>query len=120
MSNNGYLKIVGAKFVFLTKYFRILRFLIIIVYLFYLAVLTIDVFFAAEYVPSLDEVKIKFSPIKAKNEIINSIESYFSDRQDNLEKNLLKSQEYNPFLPYGNEPVNSANNLDNFEIKPIN
>lgn len=119
MSDKNYLKIIGAKLGFLTRYFRVFVFLFIIAYLFYLAALTINVFSVLEYEPTPGEAKIKFSPIKAKNEVINSIESYFSAKRDNLEENLSKTQEHNPFLPYKKENPDKSKNVSEPEIKSI-
>lgn len=120
MNNKSYLKIIGSKLGFFQKYFKVFRLLVIIIYLSYLALLIINVFSSLEYVPTVDEVKAKFSPIKAKNEIISSIEDYFSAKQDNLEKNLLKTREHNPFLPYEKEGLDNVNNIDNPEINIVN
>lgn len=106
MSNKNYFKNISAKVSFMAKYFRVFRLLVIIVYLFYLEILVVNVFSAIEYIPSVDEVKRRFSPIVAKNEVINSIERYFSEKENNLVKNLQEEDRNNPFLPYKTENLN--------------
>lgn len=117
MSNKKYFENITVKIGLIAKYFRVFRFLAIIAYLFYLGALMVNVFFAVEYIPSADEVKGKFLPVKAGNEAINSIESYFSAKQNNLGKNLLKTEGRNPFLPYENENPNSVKNIENSGTK---
>lgn len=120
MSKKSYLKIISVKLEFLAKYFRVFRLIVIIAYLTYLAMLIINVFNALQYIPNPGEVKIKFSPVKAKNDIINSIEGYFSAKQGNLEKNLSKIQERNPFSPYVKDDLENTDNTNSFSPSIIN
>ncbi len=110
MSSINYFKNIGAKVGFIAKYFRVFRLLIIIAYLFYLEILVVNVFSAVEYVPSVVEVKARFSPIMAKNEVINSIEGYFSEKENNLIKNLQKEARNNSFAPYETDELNIIDN----------
>lgn len=110
MSNKSYFENISAKVGFIAKYFRIFRLLVIISYLFYLEILVVNVFSAVEYVPSIDEVRGRFLPVMAKNEVVNSIERYFSDKENNLAKNLQKETRNNPFEPY---KINDLNNPAN-------
>lgn len=120
MSNKNYFKNFGAKFGFFAKYFRVFRLLIIFAYLFYLETLVVNVFSAVEYVPSIDEVKKRFSPIAAKTEVIDSIEKYFSDKESGLDGKLQKEIKNNPFSPHKTDVLNpssspsvSENNITN-------
>ncbi|MDP3056934.1 MAG: hypothetical protein Q8N37_00205 [bacterium] len=110
MSNKSYFENISAKFSFLIKYLRVFRLLVIISYLFYLEMLVVNVFSAVEYVPSIDEVKERFLPVMAKSEVVNSIEKYFSDKENNLAKNLQKEARNNPFQSY---KINDLNNPAN-------
>lgn len=120
MSNKNYFKNFGVKFGFFAKYFRIFRLLIIVAYLFYLETLVVNVFSAVEYVPGVDEVKKRFSPIAAKTEVIDSIEKYFSDKGNGLDEKLQKEIKNNPFSPHKTDVLNplsspsvSENNITN-------
>lgn len=103
MSNKNYFEIISARIVFVAKYARVFRLLLIIAYLVYLAFLIIDVFFALDYIPSLEDVRSRFTPIKARTETISSIENYFLDRESGLTENLQKEMIINPFMPYKTE-----------------
>lgn len=109
MSGKNYFENISAKVSSIAKYSGVFRLLAIIAYLFYLEMLVVGVFSAVEYIPSIDEVKGRFSPIKAENEIINSTEGYFSDKENNLDKNLQKEVKSNPFAPY---KINTPNPID--------
>lgn len=100
MSNKNYFENIGTKLGFIVKYFRFFRLVLIIAYLFFLATLVIDVFSAVEYVPGNNELKARFLPITAKNEVIGSIERYFLGRENSLDKNLQKELNNNPFSPH--------------------
>lgn len=107
MSNKNYFENISARISFIAKYFRVFRLLAIIAYLIYLETLVVSVFSIVEYVPSVDEVKAKFSPIAPKNEVINSIERYFFDKENDLAENLRVQAASNPFSSYNKtkEPV---------------
>lgn len=123
MNDKKYLKNIKTGLGFVVKYFRFFRLLIIIIYLFFLAILVVDVFTAVEYVPSVDEVKGRFSPITAKNDIIGSIEKYFLDRENNLTENLQKEAAKDPFAPQKIEnliPAESANPADSAVVPEVN
>lgn len=120
MSNKNYFKNISAKVGFIVKYFRVFRLLVIIAYLFYLEMLVVNVFSAIEYVPSTVEVKARFSPIMAKNEVINSIEKYFSDKESNLVINLQKEARNNPFTPYKTDDLNVIDSIGSLENNIIN
>jgi len=111
MSNKNYFENISEKVAFIVKYFRFFRLLIIIAYLIYLATLVVDVFSAVDYVPGVDEVKGRFSPIMAKNEVINAIETYFSDKENSLAKNLQNEAVNDPFSPYKIDNLSSVNNV---------
>jgi len=123
MKNKSYFENISAKISFVSKYFRVFRLLVIIAYLVYLETLVVSVIDTVGYVPSASEVEAKFSPIKAKNEIIASIERYFSDKENNLAKNLQKGAMNNPFAPHKAEnliPVESVNPSDGAVIPEAN
>lgn len=100
MSKKNYFEDISAKFASVAKYSRVFRLLLIVAYLIYLETLIVSVFAAVDYVPSTEEVRGRFTPIKTKNETINSIESYFYAKESNLTRNLQKEIRNNPFMPY--------------------
>lgn len=120
MSNKNYLYAIGKKIGFLGKHFRFFEFLVFIAYLFYLSTIIIDVSSSVNYVPSGEEVNKKFLPITAKKEIIYSIEIFFSAKQENLDKNLSKPVEHNPFMPYETNMPNPAGIIGSSENNVIN
>lgn len=111
MSKKNYSEIIGAKAGFIIKYSRVFRLLVIIAYLFYLETLIVNVFSAVENIPTSDDIKGKFSLITAKTQVINSIEGYFVNKDNNLIKNLQKQSMNNPFMPYKTAEPNSVNGL---------
>lgn len=120
MSDKDYLKNIKTSLSFIIKYFRVFRLLIIVAYLFFLATLVIDVFAAVEYVPTADELKGRFLPIAAKNDVINSIEKYFLDRKNNLTENLQKEAAKDPFASQKIEKLNPVESPIIPEINAIN
>ncbi len=115
MNKKNYFKIISEKFSFAAKHYGLFRFLITVVYLFYLATLAINVISATEYIPDYSEAKSRFSPIAAKKEIIYSIERYFSAKQEIFTENSLKPAARNPFLPYEADKSNLINGVDILE-----
>ncbi len=109
MIDKKYLKnIIIAKIGFFAKYFRVFRLLIIIIYLIFLEMLMLNIISSVEYIPSDNEVQRRFTPITAKNEVINSIEKYFLEKKDNLIRNIQRETWSNPFMPYNADESDSA------------
>lgn len=124
MSNQNYFENISLKLGRIVKYFRVLRLIVIIAYLIFLATLVIDVFSAVEYVPTSSEVKGRFLPITAKNDVIGSIERYFLSRENSLDKNLQKEITKNPFAPHELKqsiltPAESPVVSENFVVTPM-
>lgn len=99
MIKNKYFKKLISLAAFFSAHFRIIVSACFIIFLFYTAMLGIEINSAVDHVPSAEEINKKIQSAGIRKDLIKKIDNFIALRQ---EENVSLPDK-NPFLPYQKE-----------------
>jgi hypothetical protein len=100
MDKNIYLKNIAGKLEFMRGHWRIAAVLLFAVFLFYIAMLSINIMADMNIYPGAEEVDKKFLIVKIRKDIISNIDRFSLFGKDHLAGYLENPVKRNPFSSY--------------------
>lgn len=102
MAKNKYFLIFIKFLNFISRRFRFIAFIIIILFSFYMLMLSLRVSSALGYIPTSEDINKKIAVVQIQKSLITKIEKLIYIRQKNAYDQAF---EHNPFLPYPETPI---------------
>ncbi len=97
MIKNKYFEKLFSAAVFFSAHFRIIVFMSFLVFLFYVAMLGIDIVSAINHIPGTEDINKKMLSVNIRRDILKKIDNFILMRQKETSGRIFKK---NPFLPY--------------------
>lgn len=105
MTKNKYFEKLASAAVFFSAHFLTIVFICFIVFLFYIAMLGIEITSAINHIPSMEDINKKIQSVSIQKDFIKKIDNFILFRQKRISGQAI---EKNPFLPYQKEINNSS------------
>lgn len=97
MIKNKYFEKIISKLSFFPAHFRFAVFMIFAVFLFYIAMLGIEIISVINNTPSADDINKKIQSVGIRRDLIKKIDNFIALRQKAISGRIIDK---NPFLPY--------------------
>lgn len=97
MIKNNFVEKLSMLASFFSKHFRLIVFMSFVGFLFYIAMLGIEISSAVNHVPSVEDINKKIQSVSIRKDLIKKIDNYILARQKKINSQIFKK---NPFLPY--------------------
>lgn len=102
MTKNKYFEKIISSLGLFSKHFLFAVFLCFLTFLFYIAMLVIDISSALNYTPSVEDINKKIQSVSIRKDLIKKIENFIALRQ----REDFGLPDRNPFLPYQKKSEN--------------